>query len=358
MATIVFFHAHPDDEAIATGRHHGQAGRRRATGWCWSPPPAASSARSPRACWPRASRWPSAGGSSSTRPAGSSGSPRQVYLDYLDSGMAGEATNHRPAASPPPTSARRRRRWPPSSTRSPPTCWSPTTSTEATATPTTSRCTGWAWPRPTGPAPPVVYMATMNRDFMVRTWPTGSSDADWEPPEGSTDGMEAMGEPASRLTTEVDVIPWIDRSARPCGPTPARSPRTASSWPCPTTCSPWCGDASGTSGSGPARTPGPSTGNRPGARCGTPPTAGPPVGGRRTGATGVTADPPGPPGPRRTAGGGRAPPRAGAGPRCRRRRGLRPGQLVHGRRQRLPGPPAPDSEPRPMPAIGRTGSAA
>ena len=47
MATLVCFHAHPDDECIAHRRGDGQGGRRRATGSCSSWPPGASTARSP-----------------------------------------------------------------------------------------------------------------------------------------------------------------------------------------------------------------------------------------------------------------------------------------------------------------------
>jgi LmbE family N-acetylglucosaminyl deacetylase len=53
-------------------------------------------------------------------------------------------------------------------------------------------------------------MATMNRDF-ARTLAEQASGSGWEPPEGSMDGMDTMGEPASRLTTEVDVTRWIDQ---------------------------------------------------------------------------------------------------------------------------------------------------
>jgi LmbE family N-acetylglucosaminyl deacetylase len=57
---------------------------------------------------------------------------------------------------------------------------------------------------------PVVYMATMNRDF-YRTVATLAEGTDLELPDGAAEGMETMGEPASRLTTEVDVAPWIER---------------------------------------------------------------------------------------------------------------------------------------------------
>ena len=41
-----------------------------------------------------------------------------------------------------------------------------------------------------------------------------SAENGLEPPEATTDGAEEMGEPASRITTAVDVLPWIDRKRR------------------------------------------------------------------------------------------------------------------------------------------------
>jgi LmbE family N-acetylglucosaminyl deacetylase len=57
---------------------------------------------------------------------------------------------------------------------------------------------------------PVVYMATMNRDF-YRTVGALAEGSDLELPDGAAEGMETMGEPASRLTTEIDVSSWIER---------------------------------------------------------------------------------------------------------------------------------------------------
>jgi hypothetical protein len=59
----------------------------------------------------------------------------------------------------------------------------------------------------------VVYMATINRDFVASLGDLVQS-SDWEPPEGSTDGLDTMGEPAERITTEIDVTGWIDRKRR------------------------------------------------------------------------------------------------------------------------------------------------
>ncbi len=56
---------------------------------------------------------------------------------------------------------------------------------------------------------PIVYMATMNRDFMADL----ARQADrlgWQPPEDRGEDFDTMGEPESRITTEVDVTPWIE----------------------------------------------------------------------------------------------------------------------------------------------------
>jgi LmbE family N-acetylglucosaminyl deacetylase len=58
-------------------------------------------------------------------------------------------------------------------------------------------------------ATPVVYISTVNRDFFG-TMVAQLDDSEWKPPEGAIDGVDTMGEPASRLTTEIDVTPWIE----------------------------------------------------------------------------------------------------------------------------------------------------
>ena len=74
---------------------------------------------------------------------------------YRDSGMIGTEANAKPRAFwnadlDEAVGARRRR-----DPRDPPAGrWSPTTRTAATATPTTSRPTGWRWPRSTPPPTP------------------------------------------------------------------------------------------------------------------------------------------------------------------------------------------------------------
>ncbi len=61
---------------------------------------------------------------------------------------------------------------------------------------------------------PVVYMATMNRDFMRSLPPSRSNRRSGSRPRAPrTEGMDTMGEPADRLTTEVDVTRWIETQA-------------------------------------------------------------------------------------------------------------------------------------------------
>jgi LmbE family N-acetylglucosaminyl deacetylase len=142
------------------------------------------------------------------------GVARQVFLDYLDSGMAGEASNHRPGtfagadieeAAGAVTAILDEER--------------------ADVLVTYDEHGGYGHPdhvqvhrvgmrAAERAGTPVVYMATMNRDF-VRSLAEQAADqagvSGWEPPAGSMDGMDTMGEPASRLTTEVDVTRWIDQ---------------------------------------------------------------------------------------------------------------------------------------------------
>ncbi len=261
MATIVFFHAHPDDEAIATGGTMASPGRRRATGSSWSPPPGASSGRSPRDCSLPGRAWPSTARSSSTRPAASSVWPaRHTWTT---------STRAWPERRPTPTRQLRHR---PMSTRPQPP-WPPSSRRRRRRAGHLRRARGLRSPRPHPGAPgrdraaelagtPIVYMATMNRDFMVRASPSRTAQTGSHRTEAPT-GMETMGEPASRITTEVDVHPWIDRKRAPCGPTPVRSARQLLPVHARRGLLDGVGTASGTSGCVPNRsTPGRTTGLR------------------------------------------------------------------------------------------------
>ncbi len=54
---------------------------------------------------------------------------------------------------------------------------------------------------------PVVYLATMDRDFMVALR-TEAAESD-HGPDDDLEGADTMGEPAERITTELDVSPWV-----------------------------------------------------------------------------------------------------------------------------------------------------
>ncbi|MBF6557223.1 MAG: PIG-L family deacetylase [Acidimicrobiales bacterium] len=208
MATITFFHAHPDDEAIATGgtmASLADQGHRVVL---------VTATRGELGEIPDGLLGP---GESLTERRMSEladacrllGVARQTFLDYHDSGMAGEPTNDEPGT------------------------FAAADVTEAAAALAVvlddeasdvlviyDEHGGYGHPDHVQvhrvgmqaaelAATPVVYMATMNRDFM-RSFAALAEDSDWGPPEATTDGMDTMGEPASRLTTEVDVTPWIE----------------------------------------------------------------------------------------------------------------------------------------------------
>ena len=195
MATIVFFHAHPDDEAIATAGTMAALSDAR--------PPGGPGHRHPRRArgdprgpvGARAKRWPTAGWTELTEACRILGVARQTYLDYLDSGMAGEATNDRPgsfAAADIDEAAA--------------ALAGILTEEAADVLVTYDEHGGYGHPDHVQvhrvgmraaelAGTPVVYMATMNRDFM-RSLAEQVESSEWEPPEGSTDGMDTMGEPA------------------------------------------------------------------------------------------------------------------------------------------------------------------
>ena len=209
MATVVFFHAHPDDEAIATGGTMAglsEAGHRvvlvtATRGELGEVPDdlvdtGESLADRRRAELAEACRILGVG--------------RQVYLDYLDSGMAGEPTNTRPG------------------------CFAAADVEEAAAAVadvlveedadvlvTYDEHGGYGHPDHVQvhrvgiraaelAATPVVYMATMNRD-LVREVVAQAAVSGQEVPEQTEEGAETMGEPERRLTTEVDVSRWIEQ---------------------------------------------------------------------------------------------------------------------------------------------------
>jgi LmbE family N-acetylglucosaminyl deacetylase len=209
VATVVFVHAHPDDEAILTGgtmAKMSDEGHRvvlvTATRGELGELPAGGLEPGETLTQRRVEELARAGAVL--------GVARQVYLDYLDSGMAGEPTNDRAGsfASADVGEAAAR-------------LAAVLEEEGADVLVTYDEHGGYGHPdhvqvhRVSMAAAelagtPVVYLATMNRDF-VASLAERLEESDWSPPEGSSDGLETMGEPASRLTTDVDVTGWIDR---------------------------------------------------------------------------------------------------------------------------------------------------
>jgi LmbE family N-acetylglucosaminyl deacetylase len=212
MATVVFFHAHPDDEAIATGGTMAglaDQGHRvvlvTATRGELGEIPAGLLRPGESLVERRAVELDEA--------CRILGVADHTYLDYLDSGMAGEESNRRPGAfaaadveEAGAALAEILRR------------------EDADALVIYDEHGGYGHPdhiqvhrvglaSADQASTPVLYFATMNRD-MVEDLMNQVGETDWEPPEGSVDGLEGMGEPASRITTAVDVTPWIDRKRR------------------------------------------------------------------------------------------------------------------------------------------------
>jgi LmbE family N-acetylglucosaminyl deacetylase len=209
MATIVFFHAHPDDEAIATGGTMAglaEDGHRvvlvTATRGELGEIPEGLLAEGESLADRRKAELDEA--------CRILGVDRQVYLDYLDSGMAGEPSNERPgcfAAADVDEAAG--------------ALVAVLNEVRADALVTYDEHGGYGHPDHVQvhrvgmraaelAGTPVVYMATMNRDFLANLAEQEGAEG-FAPPEDVTEGMATMGEPASRITTEVDVSRWIDR---------------------------------------------------------------------------------------------------------------------------------------------------
>ncbi len=215
MATITFFHAHPDDEAIATGgtmASLAEQGHRVVLVTATR----GELGEIPDGLLRAGESLPERRNAELAEACRILGVARQTFLDYHDSGMAGEPTNDRPgsfAAADVVEAA---------------------TALAAILMDERSDVLviydehgGYGHPdhvqvhrvgmqAAEQAATPVVYISTMNRDFFS-TLVAQLDNSEWQPPEGTIDGIETMGEPASRLTTEVDVTPWIDakREAMP-----------------------------------------------------------------------------------------------------------------------------------------------
>ncbi len=212
MSTVVFFHAHPDDEAIATGGTMARLvdeGHRVVL---------VTATRGELGEIPEGLLRPGESlverrMAELTEACRLLGCSRQVFLDYLDSGMAGEPTNHRPGSfagadveeAGSALAALLREE-------------------SAEVLVTYDEHGGYGHPdhiqvHRVGMAAaemastPVVYLSTMNRDFLIGL-SAESGGASWQPDAGATERMATMGEPESRITTTVDVSPWIEVKRR------------------------------------------------------------------------------------------------------------------------------------------------
>ena len=208
MSSVVFFHAHPDDEAIATGGTMAglaSEGHRvvlvTATGGELGEIPAGLLEEGESLADRRAVELAEAG-----RLLGVS---RQTFLGYLDSGMADEPTNQDVgcfAAADVEEAARRLAKI--------------LEEEQAEVLVIYDEHGGYGHPdhvqvHTVGiragelADTPRVFMATQDRDFFLSLMDQ-AGEAEWSPPEEATEGLKTMGEPASRITTEVDVTRWIE----------------------------------------------------------------------------------------------------------------------------------------------------
>jgi LmbE family N-acetylglucosaminyl deacetylase len=207
MATVTFFHAHPDDEAIATGGTM-----------------AALAAAGHRVVLITATRGElgevadgflrpgeTLGERRTVELAAAAailGVERQVVLGYHDSGMEGEDSNARDDVFATADVAEAAGRL------------AAILAEEASDVLVTyDEHGGYGHPdhvrvHDVGMAAavlagtPVVYLATMDRDFM-RALRAEAAASDYGP-EDNLEGADTMGEPSERITTEVDVSPWVD----------------------------------------------------------------------------------------------------------------------------------------------------
>ena len=206
MATVTFFHAHPDDEAIATGgtmASLADAGHRvvLVTATNGELGEVAEGFLRPDETLGerRAVELADA--------AAILGVARQIGLGYHDSGMEGEDSNHRhdvfATVDVDDATARL------AAILDEESCDVLVTYDEhgGYGHPDHVQVHNVGMAAAARAGTPVVYMATMDRDFMVamRTEAAASGTAT----EEELEGAESMGEPATRITTEVDVTPWL-----------------------------------------------------------------------------------------------------------------------------------------------------
>jgi LmbE family N-acetylglucosaminyl deacetylase len=209
VATVVFFHAHPDDESIISGgtmASLSDLGHRVVL---------VTATRGELGVEPDGLLRP--GESLEERRTGELaeacrilGVHRQVFLGYLDSGMAGEPSNDRPG------------------------CFAAADVDQAAADlagildeegadvlVVYDEHGGYGHPdhvqvHTVGmraadvAATAVVFLCTINRDYL-RDLARWAADSGLVLPEGGPEDFDTMGEPGDRMTTEIDVSPWIER---------------------------------------------------------------------------------------------------------------------------------------------------
>ena len=248
MAAVTFFHAHPDDEAIATGGTMAALaaqGHRvvlvTATGGELGEIPDGLLRPGETLAERRAAELAEA--------AAVLGVDRQLWLGYEDSGMEGEPSSLRPgcfATADVEEAALR--------------LAGILTAEGSEVLVTYDEHGGYGHPdhvqvhtvgmRAAALAgTPVVYLATVDRGFMENLR-TLMADSGWTPSEQNQEQMEGadtMGEPSERITTEVDVTAHLTTKRAAMRAQRVRSARTASSSPCRRTSSRGSGARSGTS---------------------------------------------------------------------------------------------------------------
>ena len=208
MATVTFFHAHPDDEAIATGgtmaslaaEGHRVVLVTATRGELGEVPDGFLAADETLGARREIEL---------ARAADVLGVARHEFLGYHDSGMEGEESNARPD------------------------CFATADRVEAAGRlaailaeesadvlVVNDEQRGYGHPdhvqvHDVGvmaadlAATPVLYLSTMDRDFMLELR-RRAAESEFGPDDDELEGADTMGEPGARITTEVDVTPWVE----------------------------------------------------------------------------------------------------------------------------------------------------